>query len=176
MSALDAFLVKWDAEEVSEMKRRHFIMLAKGREEMRAFLISLGMHPRLEQIVEVEKAFYLAHFTPEEFGLEGPYEHELHASATALVETLKATSTSLEKVNAICSHLAVVEGGREEGALAVRQVVDTFLETMATTYQAIPETMKDDAREAATSVLAEWEDRFLKCGMDSAAAEARVFG
>lgn len=161
------------------MKRRHFIMLSKGRGDMRSYLSTLGLSATTETIVEVEKAFYLTSFDPETLHLEGAYEDALYLSAKALVETLE--SQDLEpsvKQREVLSHLALVNEGRYGGEAdaAMKFVVNSFLDAMKTTYDGLPLPMRDEGRLVVLNELSKWEPRFSRCGMDMKDAQEHVLG
>jgi len=176
---LEAYNAKRNAEPLTEMKRRHFIMLAKGRDDMRAFLLSLGLNAPTEVVVEVEKAFYLASLDGDTLGLEGAYEEALHCSSKALVVCVASQdiSPSMKRQN-ILTHLALVNEGREggEAAAAMTRVVKSFLDAMKDSYADLPPPLREEGREAVLDELSKWEPRLTRCGMDLEAARHHVLG
>ena len=176
---LATYETKRNAEPWTEMKRRHFIMLAKGREDMRAFLCSLGLDAPTEVVVEVEKAFYLDSFDGETLGLEGAYEDALHSSSKALVLSLASQdrSPSLKRRD-IFAHLALVNEGREggEAEAAMTRVVKSFLDAMKDSYADLPLPMREAGREAVLEELTKWETRLTCCGMDVEEACVHILG
>lgn len=174
---LVTYETKRNAEPLTEMKRRHFIMLAKGREDMRLFVSSLGLSPTTDVVVEVEKAFYLDTFDGNTLGLEGDYEEGMHQGAKHLVLSLTAHDQDIAvKRQAILNYLAFVNDGREGGDAdaAMTQVVTSFLDAMRETYQALPSPMHEEGRTAVLDELSKWAPRLSRCGMSLADAQDRV--
>ena len=172
--SLALYLEALEKEPLTEMKRRHFIMLAKGRETMKTFLLTLGMeNPTVPQIVNVEKAIYLASFDEATLGLEGAYELALHEKAKALTAHLQEDHPDLLRVY---DYFYFVEEGSlaGHGEEAVTKVVKDYLETMKALYASLPPPMKEEGKEAALRELAKWEERLGLCGLTLKEAERQV--
>jgi hypothetical protein len=176
---LNRYQSKLAEEPLTEMKRRHFIMLSKGREDMRLYLVSLGMSPSVGETVEVEKAFYLTALEGEVLGLEGPFEEDLRRQATLLVALLENPSETLaEKQRGVLSYLAFVEGGREsgEGHAALTRIVNQYLDALKQAFDILPPALQNDGRAAASAELQKWAGRLERCGMTLDQAKERVYG
>ena len=171
---LDRYLSKRDEEPLTEMKRRHFIMLSKGREDMKLFLESLGISPLPAEVVEIEKVFYLSSMDKSVFGLEGNYEEQLYDRAVSLVEALQNKDLSVPtKQEMVLSYLSFLD--KESADASMADVVFSYLDSMKSFYMRLPETLQEEGRAHANTELSKWTSRLESCGMTLQQAQDRVF-